>query len=132
MTCPHESASSAHTIVCDCLRTAGFVKVAGPSNPNYPCNVCRSEWRNDTPPNPADRSTWTPMLLAFVEPFNAEPLPGFEAFLDDFESAASTWRERGHLIADEATFSARVAICMGDESRPACRHWLQGKRRCRS
>jgi len=32
------------------------------------CERCQSHWGDGTPPDPADRSTWTPTLMAFVEP----------------------------------------------------------------
>ena len=70
MTCPHQSNTTGDTIVCAALR----LMIAGPANPNYPCDRCRAEWPGDVPPDPDDRTTWTATLLAFVEPF-AEQLP---------------------------------------------------------
>ena len=68
--------------------------IAGLGSPHYPCDRCRDEWTDDTPPDPADRSTWTPTLLAFVEPFGTpEPLPAPSRGLGDV--VAATLRDWG-------------------------------------
>lgn len=145
--CPNASDLSDLAVHCRCLG----IHVAGIKNQNYPCIRCESQWANNDPPDPEDRSTWTPALLEIyyqIKAFaNAKPgppsvatiassLPTFDDFLSDFPSAAAVWRERGHLITDEATFRARVAMCMGDESAGneilPCMHWHATKRRCRA
>ena len=76
MICPHRHNDNSRSITCDVALVVGVTQLAGPVNPNYPCDRCRSEWTNDTPPDPADRSSWTPTLLSFIEPLsNPEQLP---------------------------------------------------------
>lgn len=71
MTCQNLTVITASSIKCECLGDAllagPFVRPGKP-NPNYPCDRCRSEWTDDTPPDPEDRSTWTPTLLSFMPP----------------------------------------------------------------
>jgi len=71
MTCPHRASAPPVSIACAVLPQ--FTAIAGPDNPNYPCDRCRSQWTDDTPPDPDDRSTWTPTLLSFVEPLDIQP-----------------------------------------------------------
>ena len=78
MRCVHETPIDGNAVKCAVLAA----RVAGPANPNYPCDRCRAEWSADVPPDPADRTTWTPTLLAFVEPF-AEQLPANPRGLGD-------------------------------------------------
>ncbi len=75
VTCPHALVLG-DIVACACLKTV----FPGHANPNYPCDRCRSQWTDGTPPVPADRSTWTPTLLAFVgttEPAKPPPIPCF-------------------------------------------------------
>ena len=82
MACPHQTKLTPTAIRCACL--PHLRGIAGPANPNYPCDRCRAEWPADVPPDPDDRSTWTPTLLSFVEPLsNAEQLPAKPRGLGD-------------------------------------------------
>jgi hypothetical protein len=73
MSCPHESANTNGTITCAILNPP-TAEMAGPNHRAYHCDRCRSEW-TDGPPDPDDRSTWTPTLVSFAEPFDM-PQPG--------------------------------------------------------
>lgn len=67
MICKHHDINGGG-ITCALLASVGIPRTAGPGNPNYPCDRCRSEWTNGTPPDPDDRTTWTPTLLSYLPP----------------------------------------------------------------
>lgn len=99
MDCPHASHQPGGTaVICAVLG----MRVAGPANPNYPCDRCRSEWTDDTPPDPDDPKTWTPTLLSFAEPFGmlAKPLPAPCFHLGPVLVPSCCTRKRVHACED--------------------------------
>ena len=96
--CVHETPIDGNAVKCAVLAA----RVAGPANPNYPCAACRAEWPADVPPDPDDRTTWTPTLLAFVEPF-AEQLPA--------EPAPAPCFHLGRVLVQSCCNRKRVYAC---------------------
>ena len=66
MNCPLQRINSDGTMECTIRRGFGQFRLAGPGNPNYPCDQCRAQWKDGTPPVLEDRSTWTPTILSMT------------------------------------------------------------------
>lgn len=123
MECIHLKVITKHVAECKVLQELGLEHIPGPGRSGFPCETCKSQWKNNTPPDKDNITTVMAKSLAYGKKM---PLPTVIEQFQNLGTDGLKWASSGFPTTSEEEYQERLSVCKENK----CGQYDEASKRC--